>query len=556
MSEANVVNALASLGFIPYYSMLKKTRVALAWVCWLSITVLFLDLTGVTRLWLGCMAKIQFLPALMAMNIGVVVLWVVVTLLFGRIYCSVICPLGVLQDMFAHIGDMVHRRASKSKLGRYSYLGTKWSKVMRYGIFALFLISVVTGFSIFVQWLAPYSSYGRIVTALGRPIVWWINEGLAEWSAAQDNYVFYHVTWNGVNLSLAITAFVTAAILVTTAILGGRFYCNEICPVGTFLGLLSKRSLFRVHIDSSKCVHCGLCERKCKGLAINAKSAHIDNSRCIDCFNCLDVCHKGALKYGLPSKQGDEQVAAKNKAENAANEANPSETKPSTSVQEHSSENMGETSRRTFLAMAATVVAASGAKAADKIVDGGLAVVTDKKRVRRQTRISPPGAISLANMQQRCTGCQLCVSACPNGVLQPSTDLLHYMQPTLTYENAHCRPECHACSDVCPAGAIKPLGTTHEEKMANKSSLKIGRAVWVKENCLPLTDGVSCGNCSRHCPTSAIKMVLSDPSDRKSLRVPAIDEERCIGCGACEHLCPSRPFSAIYVEGIEVQRTI
>lgn len=162
----------------------------------------------------------------------------------------------------------------------------------------------------------------------------------------------------------------------------------------------------------------------------------------------------------------------------------------------------------------------------------------------------------MKNIAQHCTGCQLCVSECPNGVLRPSGDLMNMMMPVSSYERGYCRPECTRCSDVCPAGAIKPFAADHEEAKAIKASTKIGRAVWVKENCIPLTDGVSCGNCSRHCPSGAITMVPSDPNDEKSLKIPVIDDEKCIGCGACENLCPSRPFSAIYVEGIEVQRTL
>ena len=124
------------------------------------------------------------------------------------------------------------------------------------------------------------------------------------------------------------------------------------------------------------------------------------------------------------------------------------------------------------------------------------------------------------------------------------------MQPETSYERGYCRPECTKCSDVCPTGAIKPI--TKEEKTA----IQIGHAVWVAENCIVNSDGQKCGNCARHCPTGAIQMVPKDANDKKSLQIPVINTERCIGCGACENLCPSRPFSAIYVEGHEVHREI
>ena len=189
-------------------------------------------------------------------------------------------------------------------------------------------------------------------------------------------------------------------------------------------------------------------------------------------------------------------------------------------------------------------------KAQEKKVDGGLAVIEDKKIPERKTPIVPPGAVSLRNMATHCTGCQLCVSACPNGVLRPSSRLDTLMQPEVSYERGYCRPECTRCSSVCPSGAILKISR------ADKSSTQIGHAVWVRENCIVLTDGVECGNCARHCPAGAILMIPSDPDNEKSPRIPMVNTERCIGCGACENLCPARPFSAIYVEGHERHRTI
>jgi formate hydrogenlyase subunit 6/NADH:ubiquinone oxidoreductase subunit I len=189
-------------------------------------------------------------------------------------------------------------------------------------------------------------------------------------------------------------------------------------------------------------------------------------------------------------------------------------------------------------------------KAQEKKVDGGLAAIEDKKIPKRSTPLTPPGSLSARNMAQHCTACQLCVSACPNQVLRPSADLRKLMQPEMSYERGYCRPECTKCSEVCPAGAIRPI------TKADKSSVQIGHAVWVKKNCIPLTDGVQCGNCARHCPTGAIQMVPSIPEDKDSPKIPVINVERCIGCGACENLCPARLFSAIYVEGHERHRII
>lgn len=504
--------------------MLKKTRVILATLMWVGVTLLLLDVSGLVQTYLGWMAKIQFLPALLAANVGAVVLVVVLTILLGRIYCSVICPLGIFQDGLSWlVGKFMNK--PKQKKARFFFVDNKGLHYLRYAILFVTVIFCLLGMGVAVRMLAPYSIYGRMVVTLLKPLYVDVNNLLADHAAATDSYAFWHVAPFQPSTLMIVIALLYLAIVGGMAMAWGRMYCNQLCPVGTLLGLLGRRAIFRVRIDSDKCRHCGLCEMACKGHAIDAKRGVVDTTKCIDCFNCLDQCHSDALHFGRAKSQNDASTPT-------------------------------DGSRRTFLATAATMTAAAALKAEEKVADGGYAAITDKKPFKREVRITPPGAISLRNLQQKCTGCQLCISACPNQVLRPSTDLMNLMQPEMSYENGYCRPECHACSDVCPAGAIIPLGKDHEEKMARKSSTKIGRAVWIKENCLPSAEGVKCGNCARHCPSGAISMVALDPSNPKSLQVPAVNEERCIGCGACENLCPVRPFSAIHVEGIEVQRTI
>ena len=160
----------------------------------------------------------------------------------------------------------------------------------------------------------------------------------------------------------------------------------------------------------------------------------------------------------------------------------------------------------------------------------------------------PFGALSVKDFYQHCTACQLCVSQCPNGVLRPSTSLEHLMQPEMSYERGWCRVECNRCAQVCPSGPIRNYS------IEEKTTMHIGVAKVNLDLCVVNRDGVSCGNCSRHCPSGAIMMVRKDPSDKDSLRIPTVDESRCIGCGACEFLCPSRPLSAIWVNGLKVHR--
>lgn len=490
--------------------MLRKIRLTLALLFFVGITLLFLDFTGTIHAWLGWMAKIQFLPAVLALNIGVIVTLVILTLIFGRIYCSVICPLGILQDIISWLG-------SKQKKNRFRY--SKAMNGLRYGVLGIFIVAMLAGVGSLVALLAPYSAFGRIASNLLAPLYQLGNNLLAHFAEQAESYSFYTTEVYIKSLPTFLVATLTLVVLVVLAWRGGRTYCNTICPVGTVLGFLSRYSWLKPVIDTEKCNGCGLCARNCKASCINSKEHSIDYSRCVACMDCIDKCKKNAISYVHPQ-----------------------------TVPTCPSKISG--SRRSFLTATTILATSTALKAQEKKVDGGLATIEDKKIPKRNTSIVPPGALSLRNMAQHCTGCQLCVSACPNDVLRPSTDLMKFMQPEASYERGYCRPECSKCSEVCPAGAIKPIS------MEDKSSTQIGHAVWVKDNCVPLTDDVDCGNCARHCPTGAIQMVPSDPDNKRSRKIPVINTERCIGCGACENLCPARPFSAIYVEGHEVHKTI
>ena len=524
--------------------MLRKNRIALATVFLVGLTLLFLDFTGTAYLWLGWMAKVQALEAVLALNVVVIALLVVLTLVFGRIYCSVICPLGILQDVFGWLGK-------KAKKNRYSYSPeVKW---LRYGMLAVFVVALVAGVGVVFQLLAPYSAFGRIATLILQPLWQLGNNVLAAWAERADSYAFYSVDVWLRSLPVLLIAAVTLVALAILAWRGGRTYCNTICPVGTVLSFLARFSWLKIRFDADKCKNCSLCSKQCKASCIDYKNHKVDYSRCVVCGDCLESCKFGALKYSSSLEFRTESV----EFATAAPSAQPSEAVANSQLsarrrQEtlrsrrtlHSQLNTG---RRSFLLASALATTAAIAQEKENI-DGGLAEIEDKAAPDRQTPLTPPGSLSARNMEQHCTGCQLCVSECPNNVLRPSTDLMHLMQPVMSYERGYCRPECNRCSTVCPAGAIKPI--TLEEK----SSTQIGHAVWVKKNCVAVTDGVDCDNCARHCPVGAIEMVQLDEDDDESPWVPAINESRCIGCGACEYVCPSRPFSAIYVEGHEVHK--
>ena len=469
--------------------MLRKTRICLAALCFAGITLLFV---GIGRDWWGWLPKLQLLPATMRVlagatlgNVAVLLGILLLTLLFGRIYCSVLCPLGVFQDLVLWLRRTLGRWI-KPLRKRFKF--NKERKAVRYIFLGVMLAAIVADIQLVVALLGPYSAYGRMVSS---------------------------VTGNGA-APVVIAAAVTFVVVTVCAWLWGRAWCNTICPVGTVLGKLSSRSLMGIRVDEEKCAKCGACARQCKASCIDESTITIDRSHCVDCFDCIGVCKKNALRFGFAAPSRN---------------ASPAEG--------------GESNgRRAFLNTSAVLIAgaaaSSVARAQEMKVDGGLAPVEPKSDLERKPLLVPPGAGSVDNFYGSCTACQLCVSACPNNVLRPSTDLEHLLQPRMGYEKGFCRPECTECSQVCPAGAISRVDRDE------KTLIRIGTAVVSPETCLAAQGKEGCGNCERHCPTGAISMVKVD-----GIRRPVVAEEQCIGCGKCEYLCPVRPVSAITVKGLE-----
>ena len=430
----------------------------------LGITALLLDTTGVLRHWLGWMPKVQLLPAVLAGSIGLVAAVLTVTLLIGRFYCAVVCPLGVFQDIFIWTHKIIFGK-------RHPYRYHKPQNWLRYTMLVLFVLLMLVGLNAVAVLIAPYSAYARMVTGLHA-------SGIVQW-----------------------VALATLAVIGVLSFGWGRMWCNTLCPVGSLLSLVSRHSLLNIRLDTDQCVGCHKCEQTCKAMCIDLDSHTVDHSRCVDCWNCLSECPVGALKFG--KALGAKQTV--------------------------------DSSRRKFVTGTMAVGTTLAMQAQENKVDGGLAVLTGKQVPDRKTPLKPFGAHSLKHFSHHCTSCQLCVSQCPEKVLRPSTRKETLLQPEINYSNGYCRMACTRCGKVCPAGAILPI--TKEEK----TSLSIGIAVVLKDNC------IGCGTCARHCPAEAIGMVNG---------LPSVNEAQCLGCGACEYYCPARPVTAIYVEGREVHAMI
>lgn len=486
--------------------MLRYLRIALQIVSIAVLTLLFLDFTGTIQPIFGWLAKIQLFPAILAMDVAVVVLMLLLTFVFGRLYCSIICPVGIMQDIFSWLG-------LKARRNHFNY--KRENRWLRFVVLVMFVALMVTGFASFAAIIEPYSAFGRIANNLLAPIYKCVNNMLASYAEAHDSYAFYTVDNRVASWIVFDVAAVTLVVLAVLSFFFGRWWCSNICPVGSVLSLVSRFSLFRPVIDTAKCNGCHLCARRCKASCINSEEHSVDMSNCVVCFDCVKNCRQGAIKYRLRDF-GSKKT-----------------------------EGVVDKSRRNFVMGSVAVGSTLAVDAVAKTVDGGLTILEDKIAPKRAEKLRPAGSWSVEHFEQHCTACQLCVSNCPNGVLRPSSGIESFMQPEMSYEVGYCRPECTRCSNVCPTGAIKPI------TRVEKSSIQIGHAVWIPDNCVVNRDGVSCGNCARHCPSGAIIMV-----PQGNLKVPSVNTERCIGCGACENLCPSRPFSAIYVEGHKDHRTI
>jgi len=493
-------------------SSLKWFRVVTSLVIFLFILFIFLDFSELVPPWITRgILLFQFIPSLLSfitlVNIttaGFIIL-LVLTALVGRVYCSAICPLGVLQDIILWIKRKVIKK------GKYRYM--KPLDYLRYGFLTLAILAFISGSMLLFSLLDPFSNFGKISSGLLRPVYIGLNNLLAGLMEKMDVWFIHPATWYPAHWQVYLYPSFVMLIILWLSISYGRLYCNTICPVGTLLGLLSRLSLFRIRIDKNLCTRCGDCVLSCKAGCISVKKQHVDFSRCVACFNCIRDCPEDAVGYVRL------QFATR-------------------SGQPYSEQ------RRQFLWLIGAVLA--GMSVPDRLARAQDAVATDKQPTRIKERktcpVTPPGSLGYQHFTATCTACQLCVSACPTGVLQPSLfefGLPGIMQPYMDYHTNYCHNECTVCGNICPTGAILSLSP---EK---KKSTQLGQVHLILENCVVYTDHTACGSCSEHCPTQAVRMVpyIND------LTIPEIRPEICVGCGACEYACPTEPYRAIYVDG-------
>lgn len=489
------------------YLLLRKIRIVIS-ICFLVITsILFLDIFNLLPAsFYKYVTFLQFVPSTLKFftlflfsSLGFVIV-LVLTILFGRIYCSSICPLGLIQDVSSYLARKIKKRKK--------YIYSKEKKYLRYSVLFLVLIPLVFGNLFFLNLLDPYSNFGRILTQIINPILISINNLIAFTLEKFDIYLLYPIEFKAIYPGLIIFPSAFVLIVLYMSYKRGRLYCNTICPVGTLLGFLSKFTIFKLKIDKPSCEGCGVCAKVCKSECIDKQNKEIDFSRCVACFNCLDVCPSDSINYEFANKKLEFQDI--------------------------------DDSRRNFLSRTSLFLIAlsSSALAQIKIIPKK----ESKHQITKKSVVSPPGSKSVDHFTSNCTACHLCVSSCPTKVLQPSINewgIFNIFQPFMDYNTSFCNFDCNICGDICPTGAIIPID------VRTKKTTQLGKAIFVKENCIVETENTACGACSEHCPTKAVMMV----DYKNGLKIPEVTDKYCIGCGACEFACPVKPYKAIYVDG-------
>ena len=455
-------------------------------------------LTGIAAI-AGRVLPWAFLPALLVLASA---------LLFGRIFCGYICPMGTTIDLTDGVIAPKKNKHNKQTPALF-HPGLKT-------VILFFLAgAALTGVS-FVFWAAPLSLVTRFYGMVIYPVVWFFGEKgllflypLFDWL---DMRALMFLEIEPRRYAANFFVFLLFAAIFAAAAFSPRFWCRYVCPTGGLLALLSRKPLIRRQVDET-CDQCGQCIRNCPMSAISTADGTVaDHGECIACKACERICPKAAIRFSTGGLSGEMPVSH---------------------------------GRRRLL-----ISGIAGAGTAAVGLTGLMAVPSEDAEglVRAPRLIRPPGALPEPDFLSLCVRCGQCMNGCPTNTLQPvwfSAGLLGMFSPAIVPARKYCDPMCRTCGNVCPTGAI--LKMTREQRVWAKT----GTAIIYRRKCIAWEQKKSCMVCDEVCPYKAVEF-----EDREDLPypVPHVIADKCGGCGYCEHYCPVENDAAIVVTPMNALR--
>jgi ferredoxin-type protein NapF len=426
----------------------------------------------------------------------------------GRVFCGYICPMGTTLDGTDVLFGLGKKPLRFSKgLFQVKYLvliflaGSAFFGVS-YVFFASPLSLITRGYGLV---LFPVISFlSREVLDLIRPLGDLMD--IRSLSFAEIRTIRFDTQFFILFFFIAVIAMVKFS---------PRFWCRYLCPSGALLALVSRVPLIRRQV-SDGCTGCGKCVGKCPMSAIHKEAPqNAFHSECIVCRTCEAVCPEKAVSFG-PSKKGDVILSGA-----------------------FSPERRWVVSTG-LIGLGTAVMSLTGLNATYGKPGEG--------QVGAPGLIRPPGALPETDLLSRCVRCGECMAACPTNTLQPiwlKAGFPALFSPAVTPRRGFCDPRCHKCATVCPTDAIRPMGP------ADRIWAKIGTAQIIRQRCLAWEFEKSCMVCDEVCPYDAVSFLKEKDH---LVPVPHVLEQKCAGCGYCEHFCPVQNRAAIVVTPMDALR--